>query len=313
MTHSQSGFNALRHELLAYRTPARPALYREMNGNLVTARNVLDGVREGRIDVGPLDAYWHLLIARHAPELTAGVRVLASTPLTPMPAFVAASAAPPGQVPRAARGVSRCRSAAVVCRARAELLLEGFAAVSARAYAPLLEWDREARAAGFDEPALRLTRLLARHPAGRVQQLVVRPEQEAPRDVEVAAVDQAAVLGEQPRARQAIARRVLVPGDGRRLVVQRVQVVEEKHRTQDPRALDDRDALARRSGVHDARRRSGSADAVRRDRHREQVDPQRHAAHELHPHDHRDAPQQVLDPERAQALLVAATSARASL
>ena len=41
------------------------------SGNLVTARNVLDAVREGRIDVGPLDAYWHLLIARHAPELTA--------------------------------------------------------------------------------------------------------------------------------------------------------------------------------------------------------------------------------------------------
>ena len=71
----------------------RPALYGEMTGNLVTARNILDGVREGRFDVGPLDAYWHLLIARHAPELTAGIRVLASTPLTPMPAFVAAAGA----------------------------------------------------------------------------------------------------------------------------------------------------------------------------------------------------------------------------
>src|SRR4029077_7381342 len=76
VTHSHSGFNALRHHLLAYRTPQRPALYREMVGNLVTARNVLDGVRAGRIDVGPLDAYWHLLIARHAPELSCGVRVL---------------------------------------------------------------------------------------------------------------------------------------------------------------------------------------------------------------------------------------------
>jgi ABC-type phosphate/phosphonate transport system substrate-binding protein len=100
VSHSQSGFNAFRHELLPYRTPARPWLYRHMQGELVTARNVLDAVRDGRIDVGPLDAYWHLLIARHAPELTQGVRVLTSTPLTPIPAFVAAAAAPAELVQR---------------------------------------------------------------------------------------------------------------------------------------------------------------------------------------------------------------------
>src|SRR5437773_5867683 len=100
VAHSQSGFNAFRHHLLAYRTPQRPTLYAEMVGNLVTARNVLDAVREGRIDVGPLDAYWHMLIARHAPQLTAGIRVLASTPVTPMPALVAAAAAPADMVAR---------------------------------------------------------------------------------------------------------------------------------------------------------------------------------------------------------------------
>ena len=67
VAHSHSGFNAFRHHLLGYRTAARPRLYAEMVGNLVTARAVLDSVREGRIDVGPLDAYWHLLIARHQP------------------------------------------------------------------------------------------------------------------------------------------------------------------------------------------------------------------------------------------------------
>ena len=68
VAHSQSGFNAFRHHLLGYRTPSGPHSIGEMLGNLVTARNVLDSVREGRIDVGPLDAYWHLLIARHAPR-----------------------------------------------------------------------------------------------------------------------------------------------------------------------------------------------------------------------------------------------------
>ena len=103
VAHSQSGFNAFRHHLLGYRSPLRPKLYAEMVGELVTARNVLDAVREGRIDVGPLDAYWHLLIARHAPQLTAGVRVLDSTPLTPMPAFVAAAGAPAAPLTRDAK------------------------------------------------------------------------------------------------------------------------------------------------------------------------------------------------------------------
>jgi len=152
VAHSQSGFNAFRHELLPYRSAQRPALYAEMLGNLVTARNVLDSVRDGRIDVGPLDAYWHLLIARHAPQLTAGVRVLCSTPLTPMPAFVAAAGAPPEMIAglRAAfQGAARQPWFPALARA---LLLQGFAPVEAADYDLLLQWDREARAAGLTEP-----------------------------------------------------------------------------------------------------------------------------------------------------------------
>ena len=92
--HSQSGFNAFRHQLLGYRSAARPRLYAEMVGNLVTARQVLDSVRSGQIDVGPLDAYWHLLLAHNDPASTSGIRVLESTPLTPMPALVAGAGAP---------------------------------------------------------------------------------------------------------------------------------------------------------------------------------------------------------------------------
>jgi ABC-type phosphate/phosphonate transport system substrate-binding protein len=153
VTHSQSGFNAFRHHLLGHRSPERPRLYAEMVGNLVTARNVLDAVREGRIDIGPLDAYWHTLIAQHAPHLTAGIRVLDSTPLTPSPAFVAAAGAP-------ADTIGRLRAAFLAARGQswfgplAELLLlEGFAEVSEESYAPLLRWERTAKAAGFDQPA----------------------------------------------------------------------------------------------------------------------------------------------------------------
>jgi ABC-type phosphate/phosphonate transport system substrate-binding protein len=153
VTHSQSGFNAFRHQLLGYRSPERPRLYAEMVGNLVTARNVLDAVREGRIDIGPLDAYWHLLIAQHAPQLTAGIRVLDSTPLTPMPPFVAAAGTPPELIERLRTAFIRAARKPWFAALGSELLLEGFAAVDETAFASLLDWDREARAADYERPA----------------------------------------------------------------------------------------------------------------------------------------------------------------
>jgi ABC-type phosphate/phosphonate transport system substrate-binding protein len=151
--HSHSGYNALRHHLLRYRTPARPALYGLMRGNLVTARKVLDSVREGSIDVGPLDAYWHMLIARHAPHLTAGVRVLESTALAPMPPFVAAAGAPPQMVQRLASAFAAAAGRPWFGPLARPLLLRGFEPASAHSYEMLIEWEREARQAGFERPA----------------------------------------------------------------------------------------------------------------------------------------------------------------
>jgi ABC-type phosphate/phosphonate transport system substrate-binding protein len=153
VTHSHSGFNAFRHHLLAYRTPDRPALYGEMLGNLVTARRVLDSVREGRIDVGPLDAYWHMLIARHAPELVTGVRTLASTALAPMPPFVTAAAASAPMVTRLRAAFARAATRDWFAPLADTLLLEGFSEVTEADFALLLEWDRAAKARGFDQPA----------------------------------------------------------------------------------------------------------------------------------------------------------------
>lgn len=153
VSHSHSGFNAWRHHLLGFRTPTRRALYGEMAGNLITARKVLDSVREGRIDVGPLDAYWHMLLARHAPELTAGIRVLDSTAVAPMPSFVAAAAAEPDSVRRLRAAFTGAAGRPWFAALAEPLLLEGFAPVSVESFAPLLEWDRAARAAGYALPA----------------------------------------------------------------------------------------------------------------------------------------------------------------
>jgi len=153
VTHSHSGFNAFRYHLLGHRTRERPALYGEMLANLVTARKILDSVREGRIDVGPLDAYWHLLIAKHAPELTAGVRVLSATQTAPMPAFVAAANAPPEMVNQLRAAFTNAADQPWFWQYADVLLLEGFAAVSESTYAPLLAWDREAKAEDYPLPA----------------------------------------------------------------------------------------------------------------------------------------------------------------
>lgn len=153
IAHSQSGFNAFRHHLLRYRTAARPRLYSDMVGNLVTARKILESVRAGRIDVGPLDAYWHLLLANSDPASTGGVRVLESTASTPMPALVASAAAPPELVERLRDSLVAAASRPWFRDYSGLLQLAGFEPVSAGSYAVMLEWEREAVSAGYDQPA----------------------------------------------------------------------------------------------------------------------------------------------------------------
>ncbi len=153
VAHSHSGFNAFRHHLLRYRSSARPALYGQMVGNLITARNILDGVREGRIDIGPLDAYWHALIARHAPQLVSGVRVLESTATAPIPALVAVSTVPQAAIERLRAALLAASDRPWFARLADLLQLEGFAPVTEDTYSVLMDWEREARAAGYDQPA----------------------------------------------------------------------------------------------------------------------------------------------------------------
>jgi len=150
--HSHSGFNAPRHHLLRYRAPSRPTLYAETRGHLITARAVLEAVRDGEIDVGPLDAYWHMLIRRWRPELAAGARVLESTATAPMPAFVAAPAMPAADL-AALRGAFVAAATRPWFPALADaLLIEGFAPVTLETFAETLRWRDEALAAGYPAP-----------------------------------------------------------------------------------------------------------------------------------------------------------------
>lgn len=150
--HSHSGFNAPRHHLLAHRTPDRSSLYAEAVGDLVTPRRVLDAVRDGTIDIGPLDSYWHLLMRRHAPELVAGIRVLDVTESAPMPAFVASAGIDPGAA-RALAGAFEAASHRPWFASLAQALcIEGFQAVEQADFARTLAFDRAAVEAGYSAP-----------------------------------------------------------------------------------------------------------------------------------------------------------------
>ena len=151
--YSQSGFNAFRHHLLQYRRPDRPALYASMTGNLTAARGILDAVIGGQIDIGPLDSYWHLLLEHAEPDATRGVRTLASTELTPIPTFVATAGADAATIAALREAFLAAATRPWFDSCRELLQIAGFAHVRTAEYSIYLDWDREAKAAGYALPA----------------------------------------------------------------------------------------------------------------------------------------------------------------
>lgn len=152
VAHSHSGFNAPRHHLLALRRPDGAALYRRSVGDLVTARGVVDAVIDGRIDVGPLDGYWHLLLKRHRPDLAEAVRVVAVTDLAPLPALVAAPGLPAEPAAALRRALASAADRPWFAPLGAALCLRGFEPVTREGFAPTLRWAADAEAAGYRVP-----------------------------------------------------------------------------------------------------------------------------------------------------------------
>jgi ABC-type phosphate/phosphonate transport system substrate-binding protein len=146
---SQSGFNAPRHHLLAYRRPERPALYAEAVGPLVTPRAALAALLDGRVDVAPLDSLVHALLRRHDPALATRLRVIARTEPTPAPLFVAGPEAPPGHVARLASQLEAAAGDQIAREIMAELEIVRFTKVESAAYTVLTRWEAEAEAAGY--------------------------------------------------------------------------------------------------------------------------------------------------------------------
>jgi ABC-type phosphate/phosphonate transport system substrate-binding protein len=146
--HSQSGYNAVRHHLLG----EPQAHYAAWIGPLVTPRRVIEAVLKDEIDVGPLDSYVHDLLRRHEPETAARLRMVASTPMTPIPPLIASRGVAQETVARLREALLSCHIEPALAATREALLLSRFAAADAADYRMLADWKRESDNAAIPAP-----------------------------------------------------------------------------------------------------------------------------------------------------------------
>jgi len=131
---SMSGCIALRRQLLAYRRPEQPQLYRDSVAGLVNARRVIEALADGRIDAGPLDSYFHDLLKAGDPSFAVQVRTVAMTRAAPIPPLVATAALAEKVVERLRAAFVEAGSASELKAQRDVLLLAGFAIPEDRDY-----------------------------------------------------------------------------------------------------------------------------------------------------------------------------------
>jgi ABC-type phosphate/phosphonate transport system substrate-binding protein len=146
---SQSGYQAPRHYFAGRALARGGSFFAATIGPIVTPRRVVDSIVEGTIDAGPLDAYWHALLRAHEPGTATRLRVVASTPATPIPCFAAAAATPEAIRERLAEAFVEAGKARDLHATRRGLLLAGFERVDARAYDALTKQARETDALGY--------------------------------------------------------------------------------------------------------------------------------------------------------------------
>jgi ABC-type phosphate/phosphonate transport system substrate-binding protein len=89
------------------------------------------------------------LIGRHAPQLAARLRVIASTDLAPIPLLVASPQCPDDVVSRLRNSLIAFGGIEACATLRDELCLAGFSAVVLAEYDLTLAWESEAVAAGY--------------------------------------------------------------------------------------------------------------------------------------------------------------------
>jgi ABC-type phosphate/phosphonate transport system substrate-binding protein len=127
LADSMSGGVAFRNHLAPYRAARGARLYRAAVGDLIHARGVIEALAAGRIDVGPLDSYYHDLLRRNEPALAQQVRIVASTEAMPIPPLVATAALSPDELARLRDALQAAAKVPELAAVTERLLLAGFA------------------------------------------------------------------------------------------------------------------------------------------------------------------------------------------
>jgi len=153
VSHSQSGFNAVRRHLLDYRSEGAKRLYTQSIGPLVTPRKVIQSVLDRMIDVGPLDSFVHDLLIRHEPDTAAQLRTVESTAMAPIPPLIASPSTPLETVERLRRSLLAASTDPDAAPILEDLLLAGFAAIDPADYDRLVTQAHEAEVTGYSLPA----------------------------------------------------------------------------------------------------------------------------------------------------------------
>lgn len=127
LNDSMSGGVAFLNYLQPFQEQRQKRLYRAAVGELIHARGVIEAIHSGRVDVGPLDSYYHDLLKLHEPELTAKVRTVATTMPTPIPPLIATAPMTDGELERLRSALLATATAPEIAPVMERLLLQGFA------------------------------------------------------------------------------------------------------------------------------------------------------------------------------------------
>jgi len=115
----------------------------------ISSRRSLESVLNGDADVAPVDAYAHLLLQRHCPALTAGVRTIAMTETAPIPLLVASAGTDSEPIARMRAALVGAGQDPAAHGLLDDLVLEGFAEAKPGDYDVTQSWARDAERAGW--------------------------------------------------------------------------------------------------------------------------------------------------------------------
>jgi ABC-type phosphate/phosphonate transport system substrate-binding protein len=149
---SNSGFNMLRHHLLAYRKPDRPALYARSVGGLINPLGALTAVADRRVDVAPVDSFCHDLLRAAGHPVTTLTRTIATTAPTPIPALVASAAVPAETTDALSAALQEAHLDPEIAPALDDALIRRFAKLDPQRYEETQRLAEAAESVGYHRP-----------------------------------------------------------------------------------------------------------------------------------------------------------------